>query len=271
MNEVGSVAELWRYPVKSMGGERIEAARLTDMAAIEGDRVFAVMDVESGKVLSAKRVPRLLEASAAYLTDDREARDAGRVAIDIGGRQVTSEDPAVDRVLSEWLERPVRLIAPETATSYTFEIEVDLDDEGVVADLHTQPGRFHDSRSTLHLLSLASLAAAAEFAPDAGWDIRRFRPNVVVASTAPGFAEDEWVGAIVRIGDRVVARVRKRTGRCILTTRAQPGLARDLDVLLALADHHGGDLGVYLDPDLAAADHTPAALSVGAAITLERP
>ena len=87
---------------------------------------------------------------------------------------------------------------------------------------------------------------------DGQWDVRRFRPNVVVSFTdgAAGFVEEAWVGSTVRLG-AVPALVRKRTERCVLTTRAQPGLDRDLQIYRSLLKNNDGNLGIYLVPQAA--------------------
>src|SRR5688500_10762321 len=94
------VAQLWRHPVKSFGGERLDRVVVTPYG-VEGDRVYAVRDGETGDVLSAKRVPELLGASAVW--------DGGTAVVTLAGRTYEAGDPALDRVLSDWLDRPVEL------------------------------------------------------------------------------------------------------------------------------------------------------------------
>ncbi|HUP86920.1 MAG TPA: MOSC N-terminal beta barrel domain-containing protein [Acidimicrobiales bacterium] len=212
VKRLGTIRELWRYPVKSMPGERLEGPVAVGPEGIEGDRVRAVVDEVTGKVLSAKTVPALLSAS-------------------------TSWDSAE---LTSFLGRPVRLAAPVVGEQAIFDMDVDPDRADEVLELRTPPGVFFDSRSTLHLLTVASLGRA---------DVRRFRPNLLVETDGAGaFPEDEWVGRRLRLGGGVEATVRKRTSRCVLVTRAQPGLPKDSDIHRALVRDRGGDLGVYLDP-----------------------
>ena len=211
MAPVGTIVELWRYPTKSLPGERLRQPVRVGVEGIAGDRLRAVEDPDTGKVLSAKTVPALLTADPAW--DDEQ--------------------------LSHHLGRKVRLVDREPGRTSTFDMDVDeADPTAGTVELRTQPGSFFDSRSTLHLLTTQSLG---------GWDVRRFRPNLLVESRGD-HPEDAWVGRRLRIGDTLEATVRKRTGRCVLTTRAQPGIERDLDVLRTLNRTRGGDLGVYLDP-----------------------
>jgi uncharacterized protein YcbX len=207
---VGAVTEVWRYPVKSLAGERLDGPVPFGPAGVEGDRGLAVVDIDSGKVLSAKRVPELLQARATYLGN-------GRVAIEGSGFEVTSDD--ADAALSRWLGRRVRLSTPTPGERAVFEM-----DDG--SDIRTQPGSFFDSRSTLHLVTTASLGE---------WDAIRFRPNFVVETEA-GESEDGWVERDLAIAG-VPAHVRKRTSRCVMTG----------DAYRTILATRNGDLGVYVD------------------------
>ena len=206
---VGTVAEVWRYPVKSLPGERLDGRVAVDGRGIEGDRRRAVVDDVTGKVLSAKTVPNLLAASTSWESAE----------------------------LSAFLGRTVHVAEPVPGEPAVFDMDVDPDDPTEVVELRTPPGSFFDSRSTLHLLTTASLGPH---------DVRRFRPNLLVDADGV-FPEDAWVGCRLRIGD-VEVKVRKRTGRCVLITRPQPGLPKASGLLRDLNRERGGDLGVYLDP-----------------------
>ena len=206
---MGTVAEVWRYPVKSLPGDRLERRVAIGPAGIEGDRRRAVVDEATGKVLTAKTVPAMLSASPSW--------DAGE--------------------LSAFLGRTVRLADPVPGEPSVFDMDVDPEDATEVVELRTQHGSFFDSRSTLHVLTTASLGAH---------DVRRFRPNLLV-DCGGTFPEDGWVGRTLRIGDGVEATVRKRTRRCVLITRAQPGLDRDVPLFRTLLREREGDLGVYID------------------------
>ena len=230
------MVELWRYPVKSMGGERLHEPVPVDWTGFEGDRRLAVVDDATHKVLSAKTVPRLLEATATWSgVDGVRIRSAD-------GLDLTSADDGVDEELSAWLGRAVHLEAPVPGRQSVFDMELDPDDARATTELQTPPGSFFDSRSVLHLVTTASLD---------GQDRRRFRPNVVVEpATAAGRPEDEWVGEWLRLGagQGIDVAVRKRTARCVLITKPQPGLDKDSDLFRRLAREHGGDLGIYIDP-----------------------
>ena len=215
------VRELWRYPVKSLQGERLEAVELTQ-DGLEGDRRFAVYDAESGLGLTARRVPELLFASARLRED--------------GGVDVTLPDGSLardDAALTAWLGRPVALRSAASGFARVYENVVDFEREadGEWAPFEGAPGPFHDSpRTRLSLVSTATLGR---------WDRRRFRPNVLLE----GEGEDDLVGSRVALGDALID-VGARISRCVMTTRAQPGLARDLDVLRTVARERDACLAV---------------------------
>jgi uncharacterized protein YcbX len=240
-----TIAELWRYPVKSMQGERVEQVAL-DAAGFEGDRRYGVVTPD-GFVLSGKSEPRILQGAATVRAD-------GEIDIALPhGVHTASDDPDVDSLLSAWLDRPLRLHRAGADDQFLIHHHVDPEDESKTKDFPTPPGAYYDSRSTVHLLSHSSLRAAQREHETGQWDVRRFRPNVVVAfdnaddGATEGYAEEEWVGATVELG-AVPALVRKLTSRCVLTTRAQPGLDRDLQIYRSILKHNDGNLGIYLVP-----------------------
>jgi uncharacterized protein len=214
------VLELWRYPVKSLQGERVDDVSLT-AAGLDGDRRFAIFDLTTGFGLTARRAPELLFASASW-------RD-GAVEITLPDGSVAADDDA----LSSWLGRPVELRTVE-AESRSYENPIDFEDE---VRFGWEPftgasGPFHDSaRARVSLVSTGTLGR---------WDRRRFRSNVVLE----GEGEDALVGSPIRLGDAVVDVV-KRIERCVMTTRPQPGgVERDLDVLRTIARERQACLAV---------------------------
>ena len=237
-DRVGRVVALWRYPVKSMAGEVLASVEAGESGFV-GDRAFGVVDVATGHLLSAKRVPALLNARATYSDD-------GEVTIALpDGQFLRSDDADVNDLLSAWLGREVFLDRPSSGQRARVEIELDLDDPSKVFEFTTQPGLFFDS-SVIHLLSDASLAAARALHPTGPWIAERFRTNVLIESALgadAGFVDDEWVGSTLDVSGMRV-EVTKRCDRCVLTTRALPGSPGDKEILRTLARHHGGDLGV---------------------------
>ncbi len=233
-----TITQLWRFPVKSMQGERVERAELRS-TGLDGDRDWAVVDDETGKVLSAKRVGELLHAAA------RAEADGSCVITLPDGTEHLAGEAGTNAALVAWLDRPCHLAARPAPTEAP-EFEMSFDAEHPDQDVFSWPvaaGTYVDVAGC-HLLTTASVAAARALHPDGDWDVRRFRPTVLVDSGSSGFVEDGWVEHHVRVGAARV-RVDMLTPRCPMPVRTQPGLDRDLGVARALRDHHGSNLGVY--------------------------
>jgi len=235
---VGHVLRVRWYPVKSMQGEDLPEATFA-MAGIPGDRRWGVLDLASGVVISAKREPSMLEATV-------KASD-GEVVITLPDGSLTgSADRNVDAALSEWLGRAVRLVAAEGDERATYEIGGSFEDDThpVVHQWQGPAGTFHDSRPA-HLLSTATLDAIKAEHPTGRFEVERFRPNLVVEVDGEGFVEERWIGARLSIGSASFEVV-KPTSRCVMTTRPQAGLPRDLDILRTINRVNDGNLGVQL-------------------------
>jgi uncharacterized protein len=240
------IEALYRYPVKSMLGEEVDAAHVGEQG-LQGDRTYALVDEETGKVASAKHPRRwgvLFDCRAEYLTEPRAGADPAPVRLTLpGGVSVESDDPNVHDVLSRALGRPVHLEnrPPDGAVyeSYTPRLEGIPDPEGdTVHDSPVgivAPGTFFDA-APLHVVTTATLTHLAKLAPDSAFPARRFRPNVVVTVDGEtGFVENEWVGHALALGPEVSASVFLAAPRCVMTTLPQGDLPRDLGVLQTIA------------------------------------
>jgi uncharacterized protein YcbX len=235
---VGTVAALWRYPVKSLRGETLGQARIGPLG-LPGDRAFAFRDARDGRILSAKRTAALLAFRAGY------PEGPGRPAvIDLGdGRLLRTDAADVAEVVSRALDRAVRLCGPGDASD---DRRVEWDDE---MTFDSPPGAFFDL-APLHLLTTASLAAIGDRRPEGRFDVRRFRPNVLIdCGGRRDFVEDELEGKVLAIGASFRARAFMPTIRCALTTRAQEDLPADPAILRSVVEGHGGNLGVYAAVD----------------------
>ena len=231
---LGTVAGLWRYPVKSLRGEALGRAELGPQG-LPGDRAWALRDARDGRILSAKRSTSLLAFRAGY--PEGPTRPA---LIDLGdGRTVRSDAGDVATILSQALGRAVALSGPEDARA---DRRVEWDDE---MTFDAPPGAFVDL-APLHVLTTASLKAIAARRPESRFDVRRFRPNVLVDTAGgEGFLEDGLEGKTIGIGHTVRLRAFMPTIRCALTTRAQEELPADPAVLRTIVEEHGGNLGLY--------------------------
>lgn len=230
------VAQLWRYPVKSMQGQRLPAATV-QADGLDGDRRWGVRDERTGRVLTGRREPRLLEATA-HLGPGAEP-----VITLPAGTTLDGAGAATDRALSDWLRRPVRLVEAAADGGRAEFFADPTDDTSEAMEWTMPPERFVDALPVL-LMTTASLRAGAALHPAGAWDVRRFRPNVLLDASADGWLEDEWCGGVVRI-DGVELAPLQPCVRCTMVTRPQPGLQRDLDVYRTLARHHGATLGVW--------------------------
>jgi len=233
-------AELFRYPVKSMQGERVEHLEFAQASAT-GDRRFALADVESGLFLSAKRHGRLLEASA------RTEPDGSVVICLPDGAEIEAADPGANARLSHWLDRAVELRQANGPVGPSYEALGDPLDEGSETRTFSGPTTHFADFADFHLLTTASLLAAKALHPASDWDVRRFRPTMVLETGEKevGFLEDDWIGGRVVIGASATFEVFMKTVRCNMPTRLQPGLERDNAVARVLRDEHDFCLGVY--------------------------
>ncbi|PBC70193.1 hypothetical protein BX265_7589 [Streptomyces sp. TLI_235] len=231
---VGVVERIWRYPVKSTGGERLQQVPV-DARGLLGDRLFAVRDAE-GKIGSGKntrrfrRMPGLLHLRSRYL---------------------------------EHLDRPELLDPHGTAApdptayirGYLGREDVEVAREGAVS---------HFDQLPLSVLTTATLDWVRSAAPDVPVDERRFRPNLLVRTPpgTPPFVEDQWFGRRARIGDTLHVDFQRSSERCAMTNAAQQDLPHSPLILRAIAAEHNNRL------DALATTATPGTLRLGDAVVL---
>jgi uncharacterized protein YcbX len=262
---VGAVAGLWRFPVKSMLGEQLEAVELTGRGLV-GDRAYALIDVESGKVVSAKSVrlfPDLFGCRAAFVEPPQSGRELPPARITLpNGASVTSDSSEVDKVLSAYFRRGVRLAqaAPDDFTIDQYHPDVeDLDPEGHRDTVVEQKlgsaffaeagmaspvpvGSFFDL-FPITVLTTSTLKQLKALRPESTFDERRFRMNVIIDTKGDGFVENDWVSRELTIGEKIRLKVALPDPRCVMTTLAQEELPRDTDVLRTLVRHNRVQVG----------------------------
>jgi hypothetical protein len=251
---LGSVVSLWRYPVKSMLGEELNAAEVTERGLL-GDRAYALLDSSDGKVASAKnprKWPQLFDFRAAFVDAPRGGGKLPPVRITLpDGTIVTSEQADLNQILSRVLDRQVALDAAErgqqdvTAEEYWPDME-GLDHRDTVTDFGLPTGTFFDC-AVVHLLTTATLDRLRELYPAGRFEVRRFRPNVVVETADSGkdFVENAWIGRTLAIGDAVRLSISGPCPRCVMTTLPQADLPWDPGILRAAAQHNHANVGVY--------------------------
>jgi uncharacterized protein YcbX len=254
---LGTVTTLRRYPVKSMLGENVDASDVT-FTGLAWDRRLAVVSRTTGKIASAK-FPRLwrdlLTISAA--ADEAGPHDAVRITLP-EGKTVSSSAADIDGILSDLIGEPVTLTAtPPPGASLDRAVPEAVLRDGVDAQVPAElmelggggpPGTFVDF-APLHLLTTSTLDRIAELSPRGTSDLERYRPNIVIRTTAPGFTENGWLDRNLRIGDDIVVRVIARTPRCAVPTLAHGDLPRDTDALRVLARHNRVEPLDSLDPE----------------------
>ena len=242
---VGTLAALWRYPVKSMRGEELPACPVS-AGGLLGDRAYAVLDCATGLVASAKH-PRkwsaLLACRAVFAEPPRPGAPPPPVWITLpDGTRQHSEQPDADRILSRALGREVALLAeaPPHAQREADRTPAEAPDSAAVImcvalGVAAPPGTFFDY-APIHLLTTATLDSLRERYPGGNFDARRFRPNLLVspAHTA-AFPENAWLGQTLLIGAGVRLRTIDPSPRCVMTTLPQWGLPRDPGILRAVA------------------------------------
>ena len=268
---VGMIRTLWRFPVKSMLGEELDAVDLSEGGVI-GDRAYAVRDRETGKVASAKHPkvwPSLFACRAAFVEPPRAGDELPPARIEFAdGTSVMSDAADVDAVLSRFFGRDVEL-ARAAQNGYTIDqyhpdeenydpqghrdevVEVGLgaaffNERGLPSAV--PEGSFFDL-FPFSVVTTSTLDQLGELEPQSRFDARRFRMNVIVDTSDPGFVENEWVGHTLAIGDdNVRLAVALPDPRCVMPSLAQEDLPRDPQILKALAQHNRIDVAGALYP-----------------------
>jgi uncharacterized protein YcbX len=285
LGAAGTVANLWRFPVKSMLGEQLESVELTKQGIL-GDRAHALIDVESGKVVSAKSVrlfPNMFGCRAAYVEPPKAGLELPPVRISLpDGTSATSDSSDVDDVLSSFFGRRVSL-AQAAPPDFTIDMyHPDIEGMGpkerqdtvveqklgaaffATAGMESPvaPGAFFDL-FPMTVLTTSTLKQLNTLQPQTRFDERRFRMNLIVETKENGFVENEWVNHELTIGDGVRLRVVVPDSRCVMTTLAQEELPQDRDVLRTLVKHNKiqvADVGQYPCAGVYATVRTPGIL-----------
>lgn len=262
---VGKVVTLWRYPIKSMMGEELNATTVTNRGLL-GDRAYALVDQATTKVVSAKnprKWPHLFDFRAAFIAPPRPGMPLPVVRITLpDGTVLTNEQSDLNRILSQALHREVTLDAAKngqeevsassSTNSWTAHAEAYWPDmEGLgfretVTDFVLPEGTFFDC-APVHLLTTATLDHLRELYPPGRAEVSRFRPNIVVQTIGgvKGFVEDTWIGHTLTIGDEVRLGITGPCSRCVMTTLPQGDLPGDPGILRTAAKHNQVHVGVY--------------------------
>lgn len=264
--KVGIIKEIWRYPVKGMAGESLQRCGVGP-AGLDGDRVWALRDTARAEIQSCKFRPELLTCSA------RSRPDASDHHVDVvfpDGTSLGSDDEAVHQRLSALVGHdstlePLRAVEDrdfyrrhkrddhtwleELKATFAREPGESLPDfsgfSQEAQDFVTVPGTFF-LVSPLHIVTTATMQYLKTLLPQADWDIRRFRPNIVVETDGPddGLVEQEWLNGRIDIGEAVI-ECTDTAPRCGAVTRRQSGLSFDASMLRTIVRQADQNLGVY--------------------------
>jgi uncharacterized protein len=254
-SEVGAVISLWRYPVKSLMGEELNATAISERGLL-GDRAYALVDSSDGKVATAKnprKWPTLFDFRAGFIEPPRLSANLPPVRITLpDGTIATTQQSDLNQIISNTLNRKVTLnategghVGPVNAEEYWPDME-GLDYRDTVTNFALPEGTFFDC-ATVHLLTTATLDRLRELYPQGRFEVRRFRPNIVMepASGEKSFIETSWIGHTLDIGGEVRLSVTGPCARCVMTTLPQGDLPRDPGILRAAAQHNQAHVGVY--------------------------
>jgi uncharacterized protein len=262
------IHQLFRYPVKSMGGETVESLTLGPKGAI-GDRAWAVRDEVRGGIRGGKKIPALMTLNAEFVGEvANEGSSPARITAPDGEQRDTGA-----RDVNEWLtaklNHPVSLwpLLPENALEHyrrgapdhdDFEAELreifartadeplpDLSLFSDVIEFESPPGTYFDAFPIL-IVSRQSLASMAAHRPGSNFHVSRFRPNLLLDVEAPGrpFPEEDWVGRTLSVGTAELEVV-GACPRCAMTTHGFAEMPRDPGIMRALVQANGGNLGIY--------------------------
>lgn len=269
MKKAGTVKEIWRYPVKGMAGESIQTCH-TGEFGLPGDRLWALRDMQRDEIQSCKFRPDLLRCTARWRNQSRTS--AGDL-IDIefpDGTVLGSDHPDIHNRLSALTGHPSQLEALQPAADFarfrrykaddhtwleelkaTFERE---DGEPLpdfselpqaMIDYVSVPGTFF-LVAPLHIVTTATLSHLKKIDGHSDWDMRRFRPNIVIETNrdCEGLVEQEWIGKHLRIGDAVI-ECTGTTPRCGAITRAQRDFDTDKTILRTVVREAEQNVGIY--------------------------
>lgn len=255
------ISEIWRYPVKSFGGERLAAADIRS-EGIVGDRAWALVDDETGNVVSAKRVKYWggLLLCRARLLDASATGDLASLAIEFSdGAELTADNPQTVARLTEMTGRTVRFQyatrdaksmemdwAPESqigmekaveATAARVRQEDDGGDPVGVVPTGGAGSRYHDL-APIHLLTTSSVRQLTDDAAIRS-AIRKYRPNLVVGEDDwdAGYVEDTWLDASIGLGAAALTPTTP-VSRCVMVTLEHRDAPRDKDALRRIAQQH---------------------------------
>jgi uncharacterized protein YcbX len=251
--DTGKVVSIWRYPVKSMLGEELNSSYVAERG-LTGDRTYALIDKETGEVASAKnprKWERLFDFRSIFVDPPQAPENIPPVRITLpDGTQISSdEDKNIDQTLSKALGRDVRLIRVSLEKPSYEEYWPDIDglaQRDKVTE-EAMPSQTFFDIAVVHLLTTSTINHLRELYPEGRFEVRRFRPNIVVESESgeKDFIENLWIGKKLTIGEDIVLKINGPCTRCVMITLPQGDLPKDLGILRTVARYNQVNVGVY--------------------------
>ena len=265
MKTLGTIKEIWRYPVKSMGGERLNQCVIGNKG-LKGDRGWAVRDDTVKEIRGARYLPRLLDCSARYLTEPQEEPYPAATITLPDRTEIRSNADDINQRLSDWVGKPVSIwpIQPADNTEHYRRLPIDeaklreefaREPDEPIPDLNqfpeilmkyvSVPGTYFDV-TPLQILTTSTLAFLQDKNPDSNWSTQRFRPNIVIDTGGDQeLVENNWLGKSIRLGE-VELSCDAPTPRCAITIQSQGEIIpKDPKILRTIVKESNQNLGLY--------------------------
>lgn len=236
-----------------MLGEELNSSYVAERGLV-GDRAYALIDEETGKVASAKN-PRkwgkLFDFRCIFIDlPQPSAENIPPVRITLpDGSQVFSDQNDIDNTLSNILGRKVRLMKAGLDKPSYEEYWPDIDGLARRQTITSEdmPSQTFYDIAVIHILTTSTINRLTQLYPEGRFEVRRFRPNIVVdpVSEDNDFVENSWINKMLKIGEDIILRVTGPCTRCVMTTLPQSDLPKDLRILSTIAKYNHVNVGVY--------------------------
>jgi uncharacterized protein YcbX len=266
MKMLGTVKEIWRYPVKGMAGEKVQQCELSKWGLTK-DRTWALWDINRQEIQSCKFRPELLMCSASSRTNPTDPH------VDITfpcGTRIGSDDTRIHQKLSDLVGFESTLMQLESNLDMRFFKRYKGAKEGWLEELKntfsreqnepypdfsnlppeieeyvTVPGSFF-LVAPFHIITTATLTHLQKSLPKSDWNTRRFRPNLIIdtGDEPSGLVEQEWLQQCIKIA-RSEIDCTSTTPRCGAITRSQQTLAFDKKILRTVIKEANQNVGIY--------------------------
>ncbi len=237
-HNIGSVKQILRFPVKSMGGESLNTTYV-DENGVKGDRIFALKELETGFIVSAKNPKKwkaIIELEAFLENEKLKTRQ-------IQTRQVFDNENDITNLIEKLTSRKVSLVSNsnqqeirEADRSPIEQVGSDIRQEPLASA--SQKGHFFDF-APIHIITTSSLNQIRKYYPQGKFDLKRFRPNIVIdTEDKTGFVENKWLGKTLHIGAGLQIKIIEPCPRCVVTTLKQGELEKDNEILKTIVRHN---------------------------------